>query len=61
MKRAVLAQSELGYFLADKSKLNEVSFAKVAELGAGVLLTDEHDKEVLQEFDQTKRIMEAEK
>ncbi|WP_415860015.1 DeoR/GlpR family DNA-binding transcription regulator [Pediococcus parvulus] len=61
VKRDVLAQSELGYFLADKSKLNEVSFAKVAELGAGVLLTDEHDKEVLQEFDQTKRIMEAEK
>ncbi|KJU74024.1 DeoR faimly transcriptional regulator [Pediococcus damnosus LMG 28219] len=61
VKRAVLAQSEVGYFLADTSKLNEVSFAKIADLENGVLLTDETDQTILQDFDQVKQIMEAEK
>ncbi|GEL15784.1 deor family transcriptional regulator [Pediococcus cellicola] len=61
VKRAVLMQSEVGYFLADTSKLNEVSFAKVADLEAGILITDEQDSEVLQRFEQIGEIMEAEK
>lgn len=59
VKRAVLKQSELSYFLADTSKLNEVSFAKIAALNAGVLLTDEHNHETLQQFEQAKKVMEA--
>lgn len=61
VKRAVLMQSEVGYFLADTSKLNEVSFAKVADLEAGILITDEQDSEVLHRFEQIGEIMEAEK
>lgn len=61
VKRAVLAQSEVSYFLADASKLNEVSFAKVADLEAGVLLTDEDDQDILKDFEHLKQIMEAEK
>ncbi|WP_412990110.1 DeoR/GlpR family DNA-binding transcription regulator [Pediococcus siamensis] len=59
IKRAVLHQSEINYFLADTSKLNEVSFAKVADLDEGILITDETDQTVLNSFEQIKEIMEA--
>ncbi|WP_246938740.1 DeoR/GlpR family DNA-binding transcription regulator [Bacillus pinisoli] len=38
------------YVLADHTKFHEVTFAKVADLGAGTVLTNETDQEMLEEF-----------
>lgn len=47
VKETAINLSQETFFLGDRSKLNEVTFAKVAELKQGMLITDETDDEIL--------------
>ncbi len=50
VKRQALEQSMHAFVLADHSKMQDVSFATIAELAKAVLITNEHDKERLQDI-----------
>jgi DeoR family transcriptional regulator, fructose operon transcriptional repressor len=50
IKSLAIQLGQSGYVLADHSKLHEVTFAKVADLIEATLLTNEDNKEIIDEF-----------
>lgn len=50
MKRQALQLSNEGYVLADSSKLNEATFAKVADITDAAIVTDANDEPALEAF-----------
>jgi DeoR family fructose operon transcriptional repressor len=61
LKRLAMAQAEEAYVLIDPSKLNAVTFTKVAELNTATILTSPCTKELLEPFQEKTVIKEAAK
>lgn len=59
IKQTAIKQSRQAYVLADASKFNKVSFAKVAELDQAIIFTDELSPEDAQKFEEVAEIEEA--
>lgn len=59
LKALAIAQSEDTYVLIDQTKLNKISFTKVAEIEKVTLLTDQCSEEVLIQFQAKTTIKEA--
>jgi DeoR family transcriptional regulator, fructose operon transcriptional repressor len=47
LKKMALRLSNETYVLADSSKLNEATFAKVADVSDAIILTDSNDEEAV--------------
>lgn len=60
LKKIALQQAEEGFILADHSKFNQISFAKVAPLDAATILTDYCPEEHVELYREVK-ILEAKK
>lgn len=59
VKQVALQQSEKTYVLADASKFNNVSFVKVADLGAGEIITQKLASEILEHYSSQTAIQEV--
>lgn len=59
IKQTAIKQSRQAYVLADASKFNKVSFAKVAELDQAIIFTDELSPEDARKFEEAAEIEEA--
>ncbi|MTD41508.1 DeoR family transcriptional regulator [Erwinia sp. CPCC 100877] len=61
LKHLAMTQAEEAYVLIDQSKLNAITFTKVAELKAATILTNRCAKELLEPFQEKTVIKEAAK
>lgn len=59
LKRLAIAQAEEAYVLIDQTKLNKVTFTKVTELAAVIILTNQCSPELLEQFQKKTTIKEA--
>lgn len=59
VKQVALEQSEKAYVLADASKFNNVSFVKIADLGAAEIITQELSNELFAHYSSQTTIQEA--
>lgn len=56
VKRLALSLSQQGYVLADESKFNEVTFAKIADLSDAITITNNIEEDVLKEIEKVSEI-----
>ncbi|WP_242590242.1 DeoR family transcriptional regulator [Enterococcus sp. DIV0840] len=59
LKRLAIEQAEEAYVLIDQTKLNKVTFTKVTELDAVIILTNQCSPELLEQFQKKTTIKEA--
>ncbi|WP_311406661.1 DeoR/GlpR family DNA-binding transcription regulator [Liquorilactobacillus uvarum] len=59
VKKTALDQSEKNYILADESKIDQVSFVKVAELAKAIIITNRLPKTVLDQYSDQTTIQEV--
>lgn len=50
VKKTAITFAQETFFLGDRTKLNEVTFSKIADLKEGVIITDETDEEILTSY-----------
>ncbi|GAB6255650.1 DeoR/GlpR family DNA-binding transcription regulator [Peribacillus sp. N1] len=56
LKKMALGLSNETYVLADSSKLNEATFAKVADVSDAIILTDSNDEEAVAQLDKNPKV-----
>ncbi|MFJ9382583.1 DeoR/GlpR family DNA-binding transcription regulator [Peribacillus sp. NPDC101481] len=56
LKKMALRLSNETYVLADSSKLNEATFAKVADVSDAIILTDSNDEEAVAQLDKNPKV-----
>ena len=59
IKRAVIANAQKAYVLADASKLGQVTYAKVAEVEKVTIITNTLEEELLKELKEKTRVIEV--
>lgn len=52
VKKTAMRFSEKVYILADQSKFSETSFAKIADIEEAIIITDEIDDEIIQQYEE---------
>ncbi|WP_330927585.1 DeoR/GlpR family DNA-binding transcription regulator [Enterococcus sp. BWB1-3] len=61
LKRLAIQHADQAFILADQSKLNKITFTKVADLDSVILLTDYCPEDLLKEFQEKTTVKEVSK